>query len=160
MNSFSITGSKIKTTFLALLILLSSPIQSAHAFHIGAFLGPSFFSSNGQSDQYMSGGFDAAMSFTPALEIGGYYFRTLSSYQTMVGAELNFFPLISHFFYFGGKLGNANLANDNHIVYAPTVGFNHDISTDLSIGVDGSYFIYNNSSLKDLSLLANIKIWL
>ena len=132
--------------------------------HVGAFIGPSIYTGNppakGASSTFISGGFDAAVGLIPTLEVGAFYTRTLSDYSTMIGAEAHFYPLISHFLYFGGKLGNANMVNDNHIVYAPVAGFNYDLMPAITIGVDADYFIFNNLGLRDIELLGNIKLWL
>ena len=153
---------------MALVLLFTAltfaPAQKAEAFHVGAYLGPSLFTGplfgTSTSTSYLTGGFDVAMGMIPAFEFGAYYYKTLSYYQTMIGLEANFYPMLSHIFYVGGKLGNANLVSDNHIVYAPVVGFNYDIAPTLSAGVDATYFIFNSSGLRDINLLANIKFWL
>ena len=146
---------------LVVFCFFALPVKEAKALHAGAFLGPSFLSGGGTTTTDMTLGFDLAMNMLPILELGGFYFRTPSVAQTMIGAEANIFPLISHDLYIGGKIGDASLPSGNFLVVAPAVGFDYNlISSFLSVGVDASYYIFTSGSLKELSILANAKIWL
>ena len=154
------------TTQLALLLSLIGFgfTPSAHATHIGAFYGTSFFNSNlspsHSSSSYGTVAFDAAMSLAPNAEIGVFYQRASSVDQTLLGGEFFFYPMITKTFYAEAKLGNADHGGNNFLVYAPGIGFNFDIlPLVLTFGVDATYYLYSSGGGNDLALLGNFKFW-
>lgn len=146
-----------------LLTLVGLTLTSqAHAGHIGGFLGESFLSSGftGSTSARLTGGLDLAVAVLPNADFGVFYQQTSSNIQTLIGAELNFYPMITKTFYLGAKSGNANINGGNHLAFGPAAGFNMDILPYfISFGVDATYFLYTVSGLSDLSVLGDIKIW-
>ena len=134
----------------------------SQAAHVGGFLGTSIFGGSGyNSTNYLTGGLDATFGFTPALELGGFWQKTSSGVQSVFGAELNVFPMVTHCLQVGAKVGSASLGNGNYFTYGPSLGLNHDIAPSISLGAEATYFMYTNfSNFHDLALLGNLKIWL
>ena len=144
---------------LALLFTLSLGFAapSAHAGHIGGYLGTDLFLANGGTTSYTTGGFDAAMSLAPNLEIGAFWNHAANAANTMVGGELLLYPLLYKMLYVEGKMANSNYADGtNRIAYGPGAGVNFDVLPMLlSIGADGTYYF----NINNLTILGNLKVW-
>jgi hypothetical protein len=152
---------QLKKIALAAILTLGLTQTSAQAGHFGGFLGTTqFLFSGGNSTSHTTGGVDLTASLTPTMEWGAFYQKPFSTNVTVYGGELNFFPMVMKTLYFGAKVGNSNISNQNYLTYGPSIGFNMDVVPAFSVGVEGTYFLYNNySNFNQLSLLASFKFW-
>ncbi len=149
---------RLSVLFTVLGLYLAAP--SAHATHVGGFLGAENFGFPDTRDgvNHLSGGFDAAIGDGP-LELGGFWQQAKGT-QTLLGGELLLYPTLTKLIYLEGKAANANLYGSNHFAYGPGAGVNLEVLPGfLSIGVDVTYFFYSGGG-HDLSTLGDVKIWL
>ncbi len=148
---------RLSVLFTVLGFYLAAP--SAHATHIGGYLGAENF---GFPDTrlgvgQLSGGADAA--FGDWIELGGFWQQAKGT-QTLLGGELLLYPAVLKLLYVEGKAANASLYGQNHFAYGPGAGINLEILPGfLSIGADVTYFFYSGGG-HDLSTLGDVKIWL
>ena len=151
---------RLSVLFTVLGLFIAAP--SAHAGHIGGYLGDSIFTygmTAVPSKAQLTGGLDAAMNFTPLFELGAFWNHC--DEQTLAGAELLFYPLIYKLVYLEAKGASATMQDgSSHFAYGPGAGANLEIIPMLiSIGVDATYYFYTTPNLNNLSILGNLKVW-
>ena len=152
------------------LFLVSLVGGSAHAGHIGLGIGPTVFGnggsgSSGGSSTHTTISAEAMFGMLPTFELGGFYQTTSvgSGSQALMGAALNFYPIVLRIFYVGGRFANANQNSSNRFAYAPVAGFNFDLLPTVTAGVEAQYFRFMGSASTNptsmISGIATIRVW-